>query len=87
MRLQKLFHFTRKAFRFCRWRETRSHDASPINQELREVPFYTVAEQPALLLFEPNVKWVGVLAVDLDLGKQRKSYTIRIVAEVSDLGV
>ena len=87
MRLQKLFHFTRKAFRFCRWRETRSHDASPINQELREVPFYTVAELPALLLFEPNVKWVGVLAVDLDLGKQRKSYTIRTVAEVSDLGV
>jgi glutathione peroxidase-family protein len=30
---------------------------------------------------------VGVLAVDLDLGKQRKSYTIRIVAEFSDLGV
>ena len=87
MRLQKLFHFTRKAFRFCRWRETRSHDASPINQELREVPFYTVAQQPALLLFEPNVKGVGVLAIDLDLGKQRKSYTIRLVAEVGDLGV
>jgi hypothetical protein len=87
MRLQELFHFTRKAFRFCRWRETRSYDASPINQELREVPFYTLAQQPALLLFEPNVKGVGVLAIDLDLGKQRKSYTIRFVTEVSDLGV
>jgi len=87
MRLQELFHFTRKAFRFCRWRETRSHYPSPINQELREVPFYTLAQQPALLLFEPNVKGVGVLAIDLDLGKQRKSYTIRFVTEVSDLGV
>ncbi len=87
MRLQELFHFTRKAFRFCRWRKTRSHGASPINQELREVPFYAVAQQAALLLPKPNVKRVGVLAVDLDLGKQRKSYTIRIVAEVSDLGV
>ena len=76
MRLQKFFHFTRKAFWFCWWRETRSHDASPINQEFREVPFYTVAEQTALLLCEPNVKGVGTLAVDLDLGKQRKSYTI-----------
>ena len=61
--------------------------ASPINQELRKVPFYTLAQQPALLLFEPNVKGVGVLAIDLDLGKQRKSYTIRFVTEVSDLGV
>jgi hypothetical protein len=43
--LQKLRHFTRKAFRFPRWRKTRSHGASPINQELREVPFYSAARR------------------------------------------
>ena len=85
--LQKLRHFTRKAFRFPRWRKTRSHGASPINQELREVPFYTVAQQPTLLLLKPNVEGVGVLAVDLDLGEQRESYPIGSVAEGSDLRV
>jgi hypothetical protein len=69
------------------WREARSHDASLINQELREVPFYAVAQQPALLLLKPNVERVGVLAVDLDLGKQRESYTIGSVSEGSDLRV
>jgi hypothetical protein len=41
-RLQQPRHFTHKAFRLRHWREARSHDASLINQELREVPFYAV---------------------------------------------
>jgi hypothetical protein len=61
-RLQQLRHFTHKAFRLRHWCEARSHDASLINQELREVPFYAVAQQPALLLPKPNVEGVGVLA-------------------------
>ena len=84
-RLQQPRHVTRKAFRVRHWREARSHDASLINQELREVPFYAVAQQPALLLLKPNVEGVGVLAVDLDLGEQRESYPIGSVAEDSDL--
>jgi hypothetical protein len=66
-RLQQPRHFTHKAFRLRHWREARSHDASLVNQELREVPFYAVAQQPALLLPKPNVEGVGVLAVDLDV--------------------
>ena len=69
-RLQQPRHFTRKAFRLRHRREARSHDANLINQELREVPFYAVAQQAALLLPKPNVEGVGVLAVDLDLGER-----------------
>ena len=57
-RLQQVRHFTHKAFRLRHWREARSHDASLINQELREVPFYAVAQQPALLPPKPNVEGV-----------------------------
>src|SRR6516162_3147189 len=86
-RLQQPRHFTQKAFRLRHWREARSHDASLINQELREVPFYAVAQQPALLLPKPNVEGVGVLAVDVDLGEQWESYAIGSVAEGSNLRV
>ena len=85
--LQKLRHYTREAFRFPRWCETRSDDASLTNQEIRELPFYAVAQQSTLLLLKPNVEGVGVLAVDLDLCEQRESYTIGCVAEGSDLRV
>ena len=84
---QTLGHFTHKAFRRRHWCETRSHDPSLINQELREIPFYTVAQQPALLLPKPNVEGVGVLAVDFDLGEQWESYAIGSFAEGSDLRV
>ena len=86
-RLQQLRHVTHKTLRLRNWREARSHDASPINQELREVPFYAVAQQPALLLPKPNVERVGVLAVDLDLGEQWESYAIGSVAEGGNLRV
>ena len=85
--LQKLGHVTSDALRLRYWREARSHGASPINQELGEIPFYAVAQQPALLLLKPNIEGVGVLAVDLDLGEQRKSYTIGIFTERRDLRV
>jgi hypothetical protein len=74
-------------FRRRHWCETRSHDASLINQELREIPFYTVAQQPALLLPKPNVEGVGVLAVDFNLGEQWESYAIGSFAEGSNLRV
>ena len=86
-RLQQPRHFTHKAFWLRHWREAPSHDASLINQELREVPFYAVAQQPALLLPKPNVEGVGVLAVDFDLGEQWESYAIGSVAEGSNLRV
>jgi hypothetical protein len=86
-RLQQPSHFTHKAFRLRRWREARSHDASLVNQELREIPFYAVAQQAAHLLPKPNVEGMGVLAVDLDLGEQWESYAIGSVAEGSNLRV
>jgi hypothetical protein len=41
--------------------------------------------EAAGLLPQPDEEWVSVLAVDLDLGEQRKSNPISAVAEGRDL--
>src|SRR5450631_1474005 len=85
--LQQTHHVASDAFRRRRGCEAGSHSASPVNQEFRKVPFYAVAQLPALLLPEPDIERVGVVAIDLDLGKQRKGYTVGTVAEGRDLRV
>jgi hypothetical protein len=63
---QEAHHVACELFRGRRGREPRSGGARPINQKFREIPLYAVAQEPALLLLEPDIEWVGVVAVDLD---------------------
>jgi hypothetical protein len=48
---------------------------------------YAAAQPPRLLLLEPHIERVGVLAVDLYLGKQRKGNAVGAVAEGGNLRV
>jgi hypothetical protein len=85
--LQQLHHVACQAFGFGGGRKPLLHDTNPINQKFCKVPLYAVAQQPALLLLKPDIEWVGVLAVDLDLGKQRERNAVGAVAECGDLRV
>src|SRR5262249_27202007 len=84
---QEARHVACELFRGRRGREPGSDGARPINQEFREIPLYAIAQQPALLLLEPDIEWVGVAAVDLDLGEQRKRDPIGALAECRDLRI
>src|SRR6516225_12330967 len=84
---QEARHVACELFRGRHGREPGSDGARPINQEFREIPLYTLAQQPALLPLEPDIEWVGVAAVDLDLGEQRKRDPIVALAECRDLRI
>jgi len=56
------------------------------DEELLEVPLDPLqAHEARLLVLEPLVEWVGLIAVDVDLAKDREAHAIVDLAEALDL--
>ena len=58
-----------------------------VHKKFGEIPLDGVAEQPAFFVFQELVKWVRVVAVDLNFRKQREIDAVIHIAERLDFVV